>query len=222
MTYAPLSFLAALTLYKYGIGAIRPSRLLNSIYLIVGLIIGIAIMAVPIIIYNKESLFPLMNDPFAVASLKNAVAWSGYEFLIGIFFLAGVVVSYLLLVKQKWERLSMVITANMGITLLLVLFFILPKIESFTQGPNITFLESIQGEECYVESYGYKSYAQYYYADQPYGLKEARKDQKWLLEGEIDKPVYMISKITNTELDAHPNFTKIRTEGGFSFYRRTP
>ena len=163
-----------------------------------------------------------MNDPFAVASLKNAVAWSGYEFLIGIFFLTGVVASYFLLVKHKWEQLTMVAAANMGITLLFVLFFILPKIESFTQGPNISFLQSIQGQDCYIESYGYKSYAQYYYGNQPYGLNEASKDQKWLLDGEIDKPVYMISKITNTELDNHTNFKKIKTEGGFSFYKRNP
>lgn len=108
----------------------------------------------------------------------------------------------------------------MSLTLLLVVFFILPKIESFTQGPAISFYEEISGEDCYVESYGFKSYAQYYYFQVPAGLNEERKNQTWLLNGEVDKTVYMVSKITNNELDNNPNFTKVKTEGGFNFYKR--
>ncbi|MCO4815024.1 MAG: hypothetical protein KC454_09945, partial [Flavobacteriales bacterium] len=88
------------------------------------------------------------------------------------------------------------------------------------QGPVVDFYQSIQEEDCYAESYGYKSYAQYYYFNQPFGLSEKRKDREWLLNGDIDKPVYFVSKSTNLELDNHPNFLLIGKKGGFRFYKR--
>ena len=51
-------------------------------------------------------------------------------------------------------------------------------------------------------------------------MAEKRKDKEWLLNGDIDKPVFLVSKSTNTELDNHPNFKFIRREGGFNFYKR--
>ena len=100
----------------------------------------------------------------------------------------------------------------------MLLFFVLPKVEKITQGPAIEFYKSIEGEECYVDTYGYKSYAQYFYFKKPFS--DFHKNMKWFLSGEIDKPVYLVSKSTNVELDSHPNFTLIQKKGGFRFYLR--
>lgn len=222
MTYIPLSFLAALGLFKIIAEDNEIKKGFIALYSFVGILVGLIITAIPIIIYNKSALYPMMNDPFAVASLQYAVEWSGYEFLIGIFYLLLLGLSIYFLITKRVVPFIFFTTSNLTITLLLVLFFVLPKIEGFTQGPAIDFFISKQGKNCYVESFGYKSYAQYYYSDIPYSENQDRKRMDWLANGPIDKTVYLVSKITNNELDNHPNFKLIQTVGGFKMYVRNP
>lgn len=219
MTYVPLSFLATISIYK-ALEADCVRRWMEWLFLSVGLLTGIAILAVPLIILNKQALYPLMNDPFAVASLKAAPDWNGTELTAGIVFILLTLVSFALLHRKKIEAFIITIASNMMTTLLFVLYLVLPKIEQITQGPMIRFCEKLQGKDVYIAAYGFKSYAHYFYARVPYDTNEKRKDLNWLLNGDTDKDVYMVSKITNTELDLNPAFRKISTEGGFNFYVR--
>ena len=220
LTYIPLSFVAALFFHRAEMKELKFSKIILRLYLIVGLIVGIIITVLPVILINKEFIIHYIKDPFAVDSLQTTLDWSGYEFIIGLFFIICVVLSYLHLIKSNFNKALITISGSMGITLLSILFFILPNIEEFTQGPVIRFYQKLEKKDCYVDSFGYKSYAQYYYFKQPNGLSEKRKDKEWLLNGDIDKPVFLVSKSTNTELDNHPNFKFIRREGGFNFYKR--
>jgi hypothetical protein len=222
MTYIPLSFLATIVLYRFILDKSTFRKWQASLYLIVGLILGVVFVGLPLLLMNKELLYPYMNDPFAVTSLGTNTYWSGFEALIGIVFIAGVITSFILIKKRRILAGVATNAVSLGATLILILFFILPKIESFTQGPAIAFYKQKKGEDCYIESFGFKSYAQYYYAQTPYGLREESKDIVWLLKGEIDKPVYLVSKSTNRELDDYPGFEFITAEGGFRFYKRLP
>lgn len=216
MTYVPLAFLAALTVTKSAV-----KNYVKWLFLIIGILIGIVITAVPLIILNKEALYPLMNDPFAVASLKYAQAWSGIEVVAGILFISMVVVSFFFLIKERAYSFLTSLAINMSVTMLLILFMILPKIEKITQGPMIEFCEGISDKDCYVDVYDFKSYAHYFYCKTPYDTVALHKDQQWLLNGPIDKDVYIISKITNNSLDTNPNMKQIGIRGGFIIYKRT-
>ncbi len=220
MTYIPLSFLAAFYIYQIIQKKEEWKKYQSILFVFVGVIWAILFTVLPIIMKNKELLFPYMNDSFAVESMKTPIHWTGFEFLVGILFLLGVIVSIIFISRKKIIPGIVIISSTTALSLLFVLFFILPKIEGFTQGPVIDFYKSIQGEDAYVESYGYKSYAQYYYFQQPAGLSEKRLNQDWLLNGDIDKTVYFVSKSNNTELDEHPNFKLIKKVGGFRFYVR--
>lgn len=221
MSYAPLSFLAALSLHNLP-DRKSFSKILRSIYLVVGLLIALIITCLPLVIYKKEALFPYIKDPFAVASLKTAVHWSGFEFLIGIFYGLFVIAGYILLKRGVYKRFLMTSVMQTAFTLLLVLFFILPKVEQYTQGPLIDFCERYGQQDVYLERYGFKSYVPYYYGKVPPGRPKHTKDMDWLLNGKIDKPVYLVSKITNTELKDHPEIEFLGTKGGYNFYRRLP
>src|SRR5690606_9610058 len=107
-----------------------------------------------------------------------------------------------------------------GVMLLLVSFWVLPGIERFSQGSAITFYESLQYDDVYVETIGFKSYAQYFYKKiQPDKNPESVR-REWLLEGDIDKDVYFVTKVTNSELDGRNGIQKLKCEGGFCFYLR--
>jgi len=220
MTYIPLSFLAALYLYRMVEKKESWKNYILFLYLLVGLLWGILLVIVPILLSNASLLFPYIQDDFAIDSLKTFVGWSGYESLIGFFFITTLLWTWWKIKNKKYISSICFSSMGIGITLLLTTYFILPKIEGFTQGPVITFYQSISHEDAYIDSYGYKSYAQYFYANQKPGNNKKLPDREYLLNGPIDKPVYFVTKSTNKELDNHPNFKLLKKEGGFRFYKR--
>lgn len=218
MTYIPLSFLAAFFINQIILKQDSWRKYQTILFIFLGSIWGIVFIFLPIIMIYKEILFPFINDPFAISSMQLSIDWSGRESLIGVLFLIGISSSVFFIKRSRILLATVITSSTVSITLLMLLFFVLPKVEKITQGPAIEFYKSIEGEECYVDTYGYKSYAQYFYFKKPFS--DFYKNMKWFLSGEIDKPVYLVSKSTNIELDSHPNFTLIQKKGGFKFYLR--
>lgn len=222
MTYIPLSFLASLVLFKHLKAETTLRKWQSTVFLIIGVLLGFVFITLPLLLKNKEVIYPYMNDQFAVDSLATSTNWSGFEIIGGILFSIGIVLTYILLRRGRIINGLVINAISMGATLLIILFFILPKIEAFTQGPAIEFYEDKKGEDCYIESFGFKSYAQYHYSETPAGLRQESKDITWLLKGDIDKSVYLVSKSTNRELDDYPGFKLLYSKGGFRFYLRQP
>jgi 4-amino-4-deoxy-L-arabinose transferase-like glycosyltransferase len=222
LTYIPLSALAAMYLQDVMDKKKEWKSYLTWCYCCLGFFWSVVFIFLPLLLKNKSYIIPLIKDEFAVASLQTSVDWSGKEFVIGLLFLSGWAISaYFIYVRQMLKSVF-VIAGTMMITLLMTTYYILPGIEEFTQGTVIKFYQSIKDEDAYIESYGYKSYAQYFYADQKFGKDEKRKDQNYLLNGDIEKPVYLVTKSTNRELDSHPGFKLIKADGGFRMYKREP
>ena len=174
------------------------------------------------VIYFIEDIKPYINDPFAVAGLMKPVHWSGFEFLIGLIFIGAVSISFIYLFKSNLLKGIGIMGVGTGVTLLLYSIFVVPKIEQHTQGSLITFLESVQGEDVYVTTSGFYSYAPFFYFRQPNDNLNKRADTQWLITGPIDKPVYIISKITDTHLPKLTDLELIKEEGGYRFYKRMP
>ena len=174
--------------------------------------------------------------------------WQGWEFIIGILFITGLIISYRFLSKNKITLFLKTIVISTGLTLLLYAIFVIPKIEKFSQGPAIEFYESLENKDVYVTTIGFKSYAHYFYSkikpqDNESGIYQIKKEYKesltdkkdfnvvdlntitnvWLLEGEIDKKSYFVTKITHREkMKEYPMLTFIENKGGFDFYSRNP
>ena len=110
--------------------------------------------------------------------------------------------------------------AGTGVVLLSYMVFVLPKVEAHTQGSLIDFLQSKKGEDVYVMTFGFHSYAPYFYFDQPNDNVDKRADDDYLLKGNIDKPVYIIAKITDQYLSTLSDLELLKEEGGFRFYKR--
>jgi hypothetical protein len=107
----------------------------------------------------------------------------------------------------------------------LTLIFFIGRIELYSQGAAVRFFESlqpkIQNRECYVLNYGYRSYAQLFYTRKQPLPSPQGNDEQWLLHGDVDRDVYVITKINKTqELEGVPGLQKLREENGFVFYKR--
>ncbi|MBL0023560.1 MAG: glycosyltransferase family 39 protein [Saprospiraceae bacterium] len=220
MTYLPLTFLAALYVY----GMIKKNSELKKYVLFIYLIIGFfwaTILTAALFLLNHVSvIIPFIKDDFAVQSLLTPVFWSGYEPAIGLVFASGLIIALICFLQKKHFKALFAVSLSVGLTLLLLAIFVLPGVERFTQGPAIDFYQSLEYKDVYVETVGFKSYAQYFYKKSKPGQNPKRTEKEWLLYGDIDKPVYFVTKVNNTELDTISHIIKIKTEGGFSFYKR--
>jgi hypothetical protein len=222
MTYIPLSFLAATYIHHLVEKNKKAERYVIWALVITGVIFSLILILLPVVAINKNMLMPYLKDPFAVANFQQPVIWNGYEFLIGMFYLIGLLYSLYLIINKKNIRGFLTLFYSTAFCLFFYAFIVVPKIENYSQRPAINFYKSLQGKDVYLTTVGFKSYAQFFYFKKPPASSgEEDKELEYLLKGALDKPAYFVTKNTNRQFDTSCiNCTLIKQEGGFLFYRR--
>jgi hypothetical protein len=103
------------------------------------------------------------------------------------------------------------------------LFFFINRIEGYSQRAAIDFFAGRKGERCYVITKNYKSYAHLFYTRKPPVTDPRAHDEEWLLYGDIDRPVYVVCKVTAAEeVAAVRTLLEVGRQNGFVFFRREP
>jgi hypothetical protein len=188
-----------------------------------GSIFSLLLTAAPYIAINKQLLIPLLKDPFAVDCLSTEVHWSGMEPLIGIVYFLVLIASVWVMKKRSLVNGSLTLFVATALCLLIYLKIVVPKIERYSQGPAIDFYESLQGQNVYVTTKGFKSYAPYFYFRKPQGYDPQSSSAEWLLQTVLDRPAYFVVKTTSMkEMEQYADVKFLRKEGGFAFYVRQP
>lgn len=220
MTYLPITFLAATYFYKHIEKAQEMKTWLKWLYLLIGIWWALLLSFLFYVVNHIDLVARFVKDEFAIACMNTTIEWTGYEPAIAVLFVAGFLTSYVFFYRKKYLNGLLSISSTIGFTLLLTLLLVIPGIERMTQGTAINFYKSIRHEEAYVETIGFKSYAQYFYSRVKPAQSSQRTDLHWLKYGNIDKKVYFVTQVTNTELDSIGGITKIGSDGGYSFYVR--
>jgi 4-amino-4-deoxy-L-arabinose transferase-like glycosyltransferase len=235
LCYFPLTFLAALQLYRLSNEPVKLKKWLKGLLLFIGSVIAILITALPLAGLHKEKLIPYINDKFAVANFNANVSWSYAECLWGLIYLIAIWVAVVLMNRNFKKGMVVLCIAQIIIIQVTVLHFT-AKIEAYTQRSAIEYFKSFAGKDVYVQPLGYKSYANLFYAGkQPAtdsNYVSIRVDEKgenmqpeanegWLLTGKIDKPAYFICKIQDAyKFRAAPQLTETGGSNGFVFFKR--
>lgn len=221
MTYAPLSFLAALSMHRMMSGEMEIRKYVRILYLIIGGIVTLAMLVIPIIFMEKNWLLSITTDPFAVLLIENSPAWTVLDLLGGALFLVGFIVGFIYLRKGNISNMLWALVVGTATSLLTLLFTVMPKVDQLTQGDAISMYEELEGKDCYVEALG-KSYAQYFYVKAKPNMRTKEQSFEWLLRGDIDKPVYIGANSGQVFLDGIEGFEIVKTRGAFNLYRRLP
>jgi len=225
LCYLPLTFLGAYVIYKIIHERIKNYRWLNIIYASFGIFIGLAFSITPILASRMDDILKMdyFSDPFTQANMRADVHWSGFEGLIGGMFIIGIIVTLILLRKNK-KTAYFAMLLNVTLFLNLMLFFTAGKIEVYSQRALIEFCKDKKGEDCYVNTLGMKSYAHLFYAAKPIPENQLSQDREWLLKGNIDKPAYFIlrSKTLKGFQESYPDLELLYERNGFSFCLRIP
>jgi 4-amino-4-deoxy-L-arabinose transferase-like glycosyltransferase len=226
MAYLPLSFLAANYLFKLSNREMVVKKWMLFTIGFFGLIFSALLSLLPIVLMKKDDwLIPNLKDPFAAAQLSVDIPIAGWEFLIGVFYFICIVVGLYFLSKLKVVKSVLIMSLSTAFCLLIFTRVIVPKIESFTQGPMISFYERLKGQDVYVTPVNMKSYAQYFYSEvtpleendalaifkkqlleehNANSFNDLTQENKtifnsqvvtWLMTGNVDKPTYFVVRV---------------------------
>ncbi|MDW8393161.1 MAG: glycosyltransferase family 39 protein [Chitinophagales bacterium] len=222
LAYFPLSYLAARYIERMAGPAGMPvwQRMLLAV---IGILIAAMLFAAPWLAQRPELIMPFVKDPFAADCLTTNVSWDGWESWIGMAYLLCVGFTLLFILRKNITNGLLFLYASTALCLFLYLKAVIPRIAGYSQGPAIAFYKSLQGEKVYVNPYGFKSYAQYFYFQKPPGDPAESRDLRWLVSGAIDRPAYFVAKTTTAaELEGKTDMLLLGKEGGYVFFMRQP
>jgi 4-amino-4-deoxy-L-arabinose transferase-like glycosyltransferase len=226
LCYFPLSFLAAYGISKLLSAELSWKKSSGILLVCISSLIGIAISALPVIDHFKQTIIDKgwIKDKFAEESLKANVSWTGVEWMIGLVLIGGTVAMLLLIRKGKLRQGIVGIFLFSLFTVSTASVMVVPRIEKYSQGAAIEFYQYISGKDCYVETISFKSYAQLFYSSKKPPLNPNSLNPDWLAHGDIDKPVYFVSKITGIDdvKQYYPDLKEIYRKNGFVFWARYP
>jgi 4-amino-4-deoxy-L-arabinose transferase-like glycosyltransferase len=228
MCYLPLTFLSAITLYYFVEKKAMPFWV-KSLVVSVGVLIGGLIAAVPIIGQNITWLNPFVkDDAFVLKILEAKVEWSSSQAIVGVLFIISLFLFIFYVKKGKNVLKSQEILRGptflflaTAIFLNTVLIIFINNIEGYSQNAAIGFLASKANEDCYVSTFGYKSYAHLFYPKKQKPTNPNHASDEWLMHGKVDKPTYWVAKYpSKTTLDTVSTLQFLYEKNGFVFYKR--
>jgi 4-amino-4-deoxy-L-arabinose transferase-like glycosyltransferase len=225
LCYFPLTFLGACFIYMVLKNEIRFTKLHFYLTIAIGALWGLSIVLLQLANNYKTQIISsgLIKDIFALENFKANVSWSGYEYIIGLITLAGLILSVILYTKNKYFQSILTILISSLFLTSMTIIFIVPKIEQYTQNAPIEFYKKIQNEDCYVETLGFKSYAHLFYSQKKYNGNKIILGEDSLLNGKINKNAYFVTKISKkTEYIKKFNLIEIYEKNGFVFLVRYP
>jgi 4-amino-4-deoxy-L-arabinose transferase-like glycosyltransferase len=221
LAWFPLTFLAAYSIYKWDLKQMNYKKYVGVFIAIIGGIISLFLLTLPYIAINLKQLVPYVKDKFANAMMQADVHWSGFEGIVGLLMIISIVIGIRSLNKNKFQKAAVVLFSGTAIVIFLASAIIVPKVERYTQGAAIDFFIQKQGEDCYVNTLGYFSYAQLFYVMKEKPTNPNSYDEQWLLTGDIDKPAYFVSKVDR--IDKYKQYTELKElyrKNGFIFLKR--
>ncbi|HMQ48166.1 MAG TPA: glycosyltransferase family 39 protein [Saprospiraceae bacterium] len=226
MCYFPLTYLAALALDRWLEGGIVMNKWMKAGLLGVGGLYVLATALMPVLGSNAAALKPYFKDPFAQGNLEAPVQWSGAEVIPAVFLFILLWLFFRWANKGEKLRSIFLLFGGTAVFCMLALVFFIGRVEAYSQRAAVEFSMSKMEEDCYLSTYGYKSYIPLFYAQPQDGQKCCFKDSECtdrLIQGTIDKPAYIITKVQKAaELQSKGALREVGRKNGFVFFERIP
>ena len=219
LAYFPLTFLAAWVWEKWIDRKIEIGSWQVVLIFVIALFHASLAIAFPLLADHHDWLLSkdfTFLDPFTRAAIQRDVHWSGYEWLIGPFLIVGVVIACIQILRRD--------SSGMLILHLVVLLFVTAsiynftgRIEGYTQRAAIKFYQGLKGQEVYVNTLGYKSFAHLFYYDKQPGEPDPGVEQ--LMEEALDRDAYFVIRVDKKEryLERFPELEVLHEKDGYVF-----
>lgn len=216
LAYFPITFLAALTLYR----AFRGRRFNRGLKISLGITAGacaLLLLAIPLLLSQSE--WPNVTDPFAQALLQAELKWPATTFVPGILFLLLAITTVSLWVRRLRKAWIYLFLTVMPLVVAASINVFVPKVEEYTQRPAMDFFKALEGKDVYVVYHLQPSYAPGFYSMAGAGSTTIATED--VLSGMIAKDVYIVSRADDADgLRGRMDIEEMHREGGFVFFRR--
>jgi hypothetical protein len=210
--YFPLTFLAAYAILRTSEGSYKQHKTVTGgIWFLTVFFAGLIFFLQYIGQHAKEIVESgVVKDRFTAGNLEAETAWTGFEFLLGVFLIVGVAASFIIFKKDYLKRSIGVFLVNM-VFVNMTLLTVLPEVEKITQGSAIEFYTKIKHKNPKIQTFGMKSYAHYFY-----GNKMPHTD------ADADNPEYAVCRNNKAEdfEKKMPGFVKLYEKNGFVFWKK--
>lgn len=219
LAYFPLTFLAAWVWDKWLDRKIEIGRWQIVLIFLIGLFIGALAISFPLLTDHYDWLLRknfAFITPFFREAIQRNVHWSGYEWLVGLFLILGVIVASVQILRRDWSGMLI-----LHVVVLLFVFVSISlfsgRIEGYTQRVAVKFYKSLRGQEVYVNTLGFKSYSHLFYFDkQPSGEEDSIER---LMTDQLDRDAYFVIQINKKEhyLERYPELEVLFEKDGYLF-----
>lgn len=216
LAYFPLTFLGAYALCKTESGVYKKSKVITGIFFFFAVFYASVIFILQYVGQNSKKIIEsgIIKDEFAAANLQAQTSFTGFEFLLGIFLILGIISAFIFIKRSYYIRNAVIFIVIMVFTNLTVLV-IVPEVEKISQGATVEFYKSKKNEDAYFDTYGMKSYAQFFYGEIKISAVENFKKGK-------QKKIYVTCRNYKTkELEKrNSEYKKLYEKNGFVFWQR--
>lgn len=226
LCYFPITFLSAKYLYKIEKNNSNIPQWIKIVLFSISALFTTLLAAFQVALVYKEQIMSLLNieNTFIVSLLNTKANWTGYECLIILFLIFGIMLPVISFRRYKIKRFVFSVFISTALFTNAAIYLYSGEAERYSQNAPIEFYKSISKEDCYVKTLGFKSYAHYFYAQTKPPANMCYYNSNWLLHGKINKTVYFVAKINNSKKyeKTIPRLKKLYEKNGFVFYKREP
>jgi hypothetical protein len=155
-------------------------------------------------------------DPFVRSALQRDVHWSGYEWIIGVFLILGVIVACVQILRRNWSGM-LILHLVILLYVTVALYTYTPRVEGYMQRAAVKFYKGLRGQDVYVNTLGFKSYAHLFYFDkQPSDTDDSIEK---LMNEQLDKDAYFVMRLDKKEryLERYPELEILHEKDGYVF-----
>ncbi len=225
MTYFPGVYLAASFLYYQIKEDLKFPWHTYILYGISMLVWGGGVTTLLVLAPHIKEYSHYIRDIHVLDAMNIPLNWLGGEYWIGIFYTLVLMVGLVLLILRQSFMFLILFAITTPIFLNLLNYYIVPKVAIFTQTSAVNFWRNHANEDAYMVTYGYKSYAHYFYGKVT-PQNALKNDLPWVLENEKNKTIYISVKLkdyTNFENEYSGKYKFLYQNGGYRFYKiKTP
>ena len=219
LAYFPLTFLAAWVWDKWLDRKIEIGRWQVVLICLIALFLAAMAISFPLLTDHYDWLLSknfAFIDPFIREAVQRNVHWSGYEWLVGLFLILGVIVASVQILRRDWS--------GMLILHLVVLLFVFVsislfsgRIEGYSQRVAIKFYKSLRGQDVYVNTLGFKSYSHLFYFDKQPSDEDDSIER--LMTDQLDRDAYFVMQVNKKDiyLERYPELEVILEKDGYLF-----
>jgi 4-amino-4-deoxy-L-arabinose transferase-like glycosyltransferase len=219
LAYFPITFLAAWVWEKWIDRKIEIGGWQVALVFLVALFHAAIAITFPLITDHYDWLMSKdfsFLQPFAREALQRDVHWSGYEWIIGMFLMLGVIISSIQILRRNVSGLLILHLAVLLFSTASIYTFT-ERIEGYTQRSAIKFFQGLRGQDVYVNALGYKSFAHLFYFDKLPSTEDDSRDR--LMNDDLNRDAYFVMRVDKKEsfLESYPELEVLYEKDGYVF-----